>query len=296
MQPQAKKTPAVQPQAKKPQHCNHKRNKETSAGFKGPRGGQFVPWRAAETASSKPLKANQNHGKPWQDLSPKRKPVPPQMVLWGMHAKHGSPSRIQAQGVVTSSPDGLPKQHLENRLKAKQSHGKPWQDSSLKRKSKGSVGHACETGKPQQDSSPNLPKPSPVKLSNVAFWRPKETERWCNHKQRKPQQCNHKQRNPQHCNHKRNKETSAGFKSKGWSIRPLTGCRNSIFKTVKSKRHKNCLTSLSEKKMKLDHGKIERWNRTSLTPLARSPWSGGVGGLLHNVSKLAYQTLARSCK
>ena len=35
-----------------------------------------------------------------------------------------------------------------------------------------------------------------LKLSNVAFWRPKETERWCNHKQRKPQQCNHKQRNP----------------------------------------------------------------------------------------------------
>ena len=72
------------------------------------RGGHFVPRRAAETASGKPLKAKQNHGKPWQD-------------------------------------------------------------SSLKRKSKGSVGHASETGKPQQDSSPNLPKPSPVKLSNVAF-------------------------------------------------------------------------------------------------------------------------------
>ena len=129
---------------------------------------------------------------------------------------------------AAETPSGKP-------LKAKQNHGKPWQDSSLKRKSKGSVGHASETGKPQQDSSPNLPKPSPVKLSNVAFWRPKETERWCNHKQRKPQQCNHKQRNPQHCNHKRNKETSAGFKSEGWSIRPLTGCRNSIFKTAKSK-------------------------------------------------------------
>ena len=83
------------------------------------RGGHFVPRRAAETASGKPLKAKQNHGKPWQD-------------------------------------------------------------SSLKRKSKGSVGHASETGKPQQDSSPNLPKPSPVKPSKVAFWRPKETERWCN--------------------------------------------------------------------------------------------------------------------
>ena len=58
------------------------------------------------------------------------------------------------------------------------------EDSSLKRKpiprQKGFVGHASETGKPQQDSSPNLPKPSPVKLPNVAFCRPKETERWCN--------------------------------------------------------------------------------------------------------------------
>ena len=79
------------------------------------RGVQFVPRRAAETASSKPLKAKQNHGKPWQDSSLKRKPIPPQRVLWGMHAKQGNPSRIQAQGVVNSSPDGLPKQHLRNR-------------------------------------------------------------------------------------------------------------------------------------------------------------------------------------
>ena len=33
----------------------------------------------------------------------------------------------------------------------------------------------------------------------------------------------------------RNRETPAGFKRKGWSIRPQTGCRNSIFETVKSK-------------------------------------------------------------
>ena len=41
------------------------------------------------------------------------------------------------------------------------------------------VDDACETGKPQEDSSPkrpNLPEPSPEKLPNVAFWRPKE--RW----------------------------------------------------------------------------------------------------------------------
>ena len=110
---------------RKPQQCNHKQRNPSIATTSetkkpqqdsSPRGGQFVPWRAAETASSKPLKSKP---KPWQTLagfiSPKRKPIPPQMVLWGMHAKHGSPSRIQAQGVVTSSPDGLPKQHLENR-------------------------------------------------------------------------------------------------------------------------------------------------------------------------------------
>ena len=36
----------------------------------------------------------------------------------------------------------------------------------------------CETAEPQQDSSPNLRKPSPAKVPNVAFWSPKE--RWCN--------------------------------------------------------------------------------------------------------------------
>ena len=112
MQPQAKTAPAVQPQTKKPQHIATTSETRTPQQDSSPRGSHFVPTRAAETASGKPLKAKQNHGKPWQD------------------------------------------------------------------------------------SSPNLPKPSPVKLSNVAFWRPKETERWCNHKQRKPQQCNHKQRNP----------------------------------------------------------------------------------------------------
>ena len=79
------------------------------------RGGQVANRRAAETASSKPLQAKQNHGKPWQDSSLTRKPMPPQRVVWGMHARQGNPSRIQAQGVFNSSPDGLPKQHLRNR-------------------------------------------------------------------------------------------------------------------------------------------------------------------------------------
>ena len=49
-----------------------------------------------------------------------------------------------------------------------------------------SVERGSESAEPQHDSSPNLPEPSPVKLPNVAFWRPKERERWCNHKQRNP--------------------------------------------------------------------------------------------------------------
>ena len=219
MQPQAKKTPAVQPQAKKTQHCNHKRNKETSAGFKS-KGWSIRPLTGCRNSIFKTVKSKP---KPWQTLAGFK------------------------------------------------------------------------------------PKPSPVKLSNVAFWRPKETERWCNHKQRKPQQCNHKQRNPSiattsetrkpqqdssprgsqfvpwraaetasskplkanqnhgkpwqdlspkrkpiqllkwFCGATTNKETPAhacetwqggapaGFKRKGWSLRPQTGCRNSIWETVKSK-------------------------------------------------------------
>ena len=136
------------------------------------------------------------------------------------------------------------KDDATTKIKARRTRGfKPQAEANSS--SKGSVGHACETGKPQQDSSPNLPKPSPVKVPNVAFWRPKETERWCNANTNK-RWCNHQDQGP----------------------------KNAIF------RQKNCLTSLSEKKMELDHGKIKRWNRTSLTPLARSPWSGGVGGYL----------------
>ena len=35
-----------------------------------------------------------------------------------------------------------------------------------------SVVRGCETAEPQQDSSPNLRKPSPAKLPSVAFWSP----------------------------------------------------------------------------------------------------------------------------
>ena len=105
------------------------------------------------------------------------------------------------------------------------------------RKSKGSVGHACETGKPQQDSSPNLPKPSPVKLSNVAFWRPKETERWCNHKQRKPQQCNHKQRNPSIATTSETKKPQQDSSPRGGQFVPWRAAETASSKPLKANQN-----------------------------------------------------------
>ena len=176
MQPQAKKTPAVQPQTKKPQHIATTSETRKPQQDSSPRGSHFVPRRAAETTSGKPLKAKQNQSKLWQD-------------------------------------------------------------SSLKRKSKGSVGHACETGKPQQDSSPNLPKPSPVKLSNVAFWRRKETERWCNHKQRKPQQCNHKQRNPSTATTSETKKPQQDSSPRGGQFVPWRAAETASSKPLKANQN-----------------------------------------------------------
>ena len=176
MQPQAKKTPAVQPQTKKPQHIATTSETRKHQPDSSPRGSHFVPRRAAETASGKPLKAKQNHGKPWQD-------------------------------------------------------------SSLKRKSKGSVGHACETGKPQQDSSPNLPKRSPVKLSNVAFWQPKKTERWCNRKQRKPQQWNHKQRNPSIATTSETKKPQQDSSPRGGQFVPWRAAETASSKPLKANQN-----------------------------------------------------------
>ena len=289
MQPQAKKTPAVQPQAKKPQHIATTSETKKPQQDSSARGGHFVPRRAAETASGKPLKAKQNHGKPWQDSSLKRKskgfvghacetwkpqqdsspnlpkpsPVklsnvafwwPKETERWCNH-KQRKPQQCNHKqrnpSIATTSETKKPQQDSSARgghfvprraaetasgkpLKAKQNHGKPWQDSSLKRKSKGSVGHACETGKPQQDSSPNLPKPSPVKLSNVAFWRPKETERWCNHKQRKPQQCNQRQRNPSIATTSETKKPQQDSSPRGGQFVPWRAAETASSKPLKA--------------------------------------------------------------
>ena len=153
---------AKSPKTRSRRSKQHLRNRERNFSKTPAQGVVNSSRRAAETASSKPLKAKQNHGKPWQDSSlcgacmrnretpagfkrkgwsirpqtgcrdslfetvkskaipwqdsiPKRKPIPLQRARWGMHAKQGNPSRIQAQGVFNSSPDGLPKQHLRNR-------------------------------------------------------------------------------------------------------------------------------------------------------------------------------------
>ena len=119
--------------------------------------------------------------------------------------------------------------HQDSKIKARRTRGfKPQAEANSS--SKSSVGHASETGKPQQDSSPNLPKPSPVKVPNVAFWRPKETERWCNATTNK-RWCNHQDQGPKNARIQassgsqflvkglcgacmRNRGTPAGFKPK----------------------------------------------------------------------------------
>ena len=77
--------------------------------------------------------------------------------------------------------------------------------------SKGLVEHASETGEPQQDSSPNLPKPCAVKVPNVAFWRPKETERWCNSTTNK-RWCNHQDQGPKNARTEASSGTNSSSK------------------------------------------------------------------------------------
>ena len=107
--------------------------------------------------------------------------------------------------------------------------------------SKGSVGHACETGKPQQDSSARGVQFVPRRAAETASSKPLKAKQ--NHG--KPWQDSSLKRKPippckGFCGAcMRNRETPAGFKRKGWSIRPLTRCRNSIFETVKSKTMAN---------------------------------------------------------
>ena len=76
--------------------------------------------------------------------------------LGGACMRNRETSRIQAQGVVNSSQTGC-RNSLFETVKSK---AKPWQtlagfkpQAEANSSSKGCVGHACETGKPQQDSS-----------------------------------------------------------------------------------------------------------------------------------------------
>ena len=168
----------------------------------------FKPQAESNSSSKGSVGHASETGKPQQDSSPNLpKPSPvklPNVAFYGLKKQKDDAMQPQTKDDATT------------KIKARRTRGfKPQAEADSS--SKGSVGHASETGKPQQDSSPNLPKPSPVKLPNVAFWRPKETERWCNATTNK-RWCNHQDQGP----------------------------KNAIF------RQKNCLTSLSER----------RWNST----------------------------------
>ena len=131
------------------------RNRETPAGFK--RKGWSIRFQTGcRNSIFETVKSNQNHGKPWQGSSPKRKPIPPQRVLWGMHAKQGNLSRIERKGWSIRPLTGCRNSIFET-VKSK---AKPWQtvagfkpQAEANSTSKGSVGHACETGKIQDSSA-----------------------------------------------------------------------------------------------------------------------------------------------
>ena len=162
----------------------------------------------------------QETGKPLQDSSPNLpKPSPvklPNVAFW-------RPKETERWCNATTNKRGC--NHQDQGPKNARIQPQAEANSS----SKGYVGRASETGKPQQDSSPNLPKPSPVKLPNVAFWRPKETERWCNATTNK-RGCNQQDQGPKNARIQpqaeanssskgcraciRNRETPAGFKPK----------------------------------------------------------------------------------
>ena len=150
------------------------------------------------------------------------------------------------------------KDDATTKIKARRTRGfKPQAEANSS--SKGSVGHACETGKPQQDSSPNLPKPSPVKVPNVAFWRPKETERWCNATTNK-RWGNHQDQGPKNARIQassgsqflvkglcgacmRNRETPAGFKPKPAKTIPVKVLNVAFWRPKETERWCNATTN-----------------------------------------------------
>ena len=193
--------------------CNHQ--------DQGPKTRGFKPQAEANSSSKGLVEHASETGEPQQDSSPNL-PKPcavklPNVAFW-------RPKETERWCNATTNKRWC--NHQDQGPKNARTEASSGTNSS----SKGSVGHASETGKPQQDSSPNLPKPSPVKLPNVAFWRPKETERWCNATTNK-RCCNHQDQGPKTRGFKpqaeanssskgfcgariRNRETPARFKPK----------------------------------------------------------------------------------
>ena len=175
--------------------CNHQ--------DQGPKNARIQPQAEANSSSKGSVGRASETGKPQQDSSPNLpKPSPvklPNVAFW-------RPKETERWCNATTNKRGC--NHQDQGPKNARIQPQAEANSS----SKGSVGRASETGKPQQDSSPNLPKPSPVKLPNVAFWRPKETERWCNVTTNK-RGCNHQDQGPK--NARIQPQAEANSSSKG---------------------------------------------------------------------------------
>ena len=188
------------------------------------RGGQFVPRRAAET-------------------SPKRKPIPLQRARWGMRAKQGNPQQDSSARGVQFVPRRAAETASSKPLKAKQNHGKPWQDSSLKRKPIPPCKGFCGACMRNRETPAGIKRKAwsirPLTRCRNSIFETVKSKTMANPgKSQAPSGSQFLLKGlGGAC--MRNRETPAGFKRKGWSIRPQTGCRNSLFETVKSKTMAN---------------------------------------------------------
>ena len=203
------------------------------------RGGQFVPRRAAETAFSKPLKAKQFHGKI-------QAPSGSQFLFKGLGGacvrNRETPAGFKLKGCSIRPLTGCRNSIFET-VKSKAKHGKPWQDSSLKRKPippcKGFCGACMRNRETPAGFKRKAWSIRPLTRCRNSIFETVKSKTMANPgKSQAPSGSQFLLKGlGGAC--MRNRETPAGFKRKGWSIRPQTGCRNSLFETVKSKTMAN---------------------------------------------------------
>ena len=203
------------------------------------RGGQFVPRRAAETTSSKPLKAKQFHGKI-------QAPSGSQFLFKGLGGacvrNRETPAGFKRKGCSIRPQTGCRNSIFET-VKSK---AKPWQtvagfkpqaeaNSALQRVLWGM--HA------KQETPAGIKRKAwsirPLTRCRNSIFETVKSKTMANPgKSQAPSGSQFLLKGlGGAC--MRNRETPAGFKRKGWSIRFQTGCRNSIFETVKSKTMAN---------------------------------------------------------